>query len=477
MSVLKTYRPGAVSAVFSQAASALGGFMAFLFLANMLSKDDFGAYSFAFNVMLLLSILATLGLDRALLLHLSRRGDPAGPKRGLRLLLAAVGLSSVAALSFMPLIWVLAVPLGQAKGSDVVHWWLSALAPVILPMAVLLILRAWLQANHRFAVAAAMPGVADFLRALFIGLAFVFLAGKPGVALAVFAAFALPTLALVLLVPGAARDRECRLERGDVSRGVVYAFQRITESGLNLFDVIIIGLVASDAITAEFALAARLAALADTGRLAVTPTFLPRARLHHVSGDQAALGSEYRWVRLLSLLSALAVAVVMLLFGPAILSLFGGYDAAFQPLLLLVAGYVVTAACGPHFGYLTMTGEVRLPALIRVGGLILTGVGVAVAVPVMGALGAGFAILLALVAVNGAALAALWLKTTFPGGSVRVHGLTLIAVLVLCAVALGGISPLLGAVVVLGVALGIEETEYGAVRRVLRRKGQGKGGA
>ncbi len=477
MSVLKTYRPGALSAVFSQGASALGGFMAFLFLANMLTKDDFGAYSFAFNVMILLSILATLGLDRALLLYLSRQGDPARPKRGLCLLLAALGLSSIAALCFMPLIWVVAAPLAQAKGSDVMQWWLVALAPVILPMAVLLILRAWFQANHRFAVAAAMPGVADFLRALLIGLAFVVAAAKLGVALAVFAAFALPALALLLVARGAKRDRDCGLERGDVSRGIIYSFQRITEAGLNLFDVIIIGLVASDAITAEFALAARLAALADTGRQAVTPTFLPRARLHHVSGDQAKLGSEYRWVRLLSLLSALTVALVMILFGPAILSLFGGYEAAFEPLVLLTGGYVVTAACGPHFGYLTMTGEVRLPALIRVGGLMLTAVGIVLAVPAMGALGAGFAILFALVAVNCAALAALWGKTGFMGVSGRVHGLTLIAVLALCAVALGWIHPSLGAVVVLGVALGVEEIEYGALWKVLGRKGSDKRGA
>ncbi|MDV4144319.1 lipopolysaccharide biosynthesis protein [Shimia sp. FJ5] len=476
MSVLKTYRPGALSALFSQGASALGGFLAFLFLANMLSKDDFGAYSFAFNVMILFSILATLGFDRTLLLHLSRDGDPRQPMRGSGLLLRTLGGSALASVGFMALIWGVSTPLAQAMQSEVVQWWLAALAPVVLPMAALLLLRAWFQANHRFAIAAAMPGVADFLRAMLIGVAFVAATGKIGVALAVVAAFTFPMVALMLGARNAQRSSGYRLTREDLSRGIIYAFQRITEAGQNLFDVIIIGLVASDATTAEFALAARLAVLTDIGRQAVHPTFLPRARLHLTTGDQTKIRSEYDWVRFLSLLGALAVAVFMLMFGPMILMLFGGYEAAFGPLVLMVGGYVVTAAGGPHLGFLTMTGEVRLPALIRVGGVVLTAIGIVIAVPQIGALGAGFAILLALIAVNIAALAALWWMTGFNGVSLRVLGFALVAVLTLCAVALDWMAPIFGGMVVVVVGLCLAESELAGLRMALRRLRSRRGG-
>ncbi|MEN8742476.1 MAG: oligosaccharide flippase family protein [Phaeobacter gallaeciensis] len=469
MSVLKTYRPGALSALFSQGASALGGFLAFLFLANMLSKDDLGAYSFAFNVMILLSILATLGLDRALLLRLSRDGDPGHQKRGLRLLFQILERSSAASIVFIVAVWAIATPLSEFMGSQVAHWWLSALAPVILPMAVLLLLRVWFQANHRFAIFSAMPGIVDFLRAMFIGVAFVAATGKLGVALAVFAGFCVPLVALLLLTRGAEWIEDTRLESGDVSRGIVYAFQRISEAGFSLFDVILIGLVASDATTAEFALAARLAVLADAGRQAVFPTFMPRVRRYHMAGERAEIAREFGWVRLLSLLAALGVAILLIVFGPAILLLFGGYEAAYEPLILIVAGYVVTGASGPHLGYLTMTGEVRLPALIRLGGLIVTAVGIVFTVPIMGALGAGFAILVGLLAVNSAALAALWAKTGFIGVSGPVHGLTLIAVMALCAVALHWISPMIGATMILVVVIMVEELEYGVILRLLHR--------
>lgn len=469
MTILRLYTPGAIGAIGSQAASAAGGFAALLFLTNMLTKEDFGAYSFAFSVMILLSIVGTLGLDRSLLLKLAGQGDPRGQKRGGRLLLAALGLSALAAGSLVVLVWTGSSPLARAMDSDITEWWLNALALVILPMSALLILRAWFQANHRFAVSAAMPGAADLLRALLIGLAFVLGAGKAGVAGAVVAAFSLPAIALLVAARHSRRGSEHRVDGQDLSRGLVYMFQRVSEAGSSLIDLIIIGLIATETTTAEFAVAVRLASLADTGRLAVAPTFVPRARHNFASGNRDRLLAEFRMARLLALLVASLVGLVMLALGPAILSIFGGFGSAYGPLLVVTAGVLVTAASGPHIGYLTVTGEVHLPAVIRGTALILTAAGLVLVVPATGAFGAAFVILSIHLAVNASLLAALWLRTGFRGFSATVHGLTAISVGALCATALGWVGPWIACMILLAVALGVEETEYGVLRRALAR--------
>ncbi|MEO1238266.1 MAG: oligosaccharide flippase family protein [Pseudomonadota bacterium] len=415
----KTYSPGALGVIGSQAVNALAGFVALYCLTNMLSKDDFGAYSFVFSVIIVLSTLATLGLDRTLLLGLASEGDGSTRFMGRSLLLAALGRSlPLAALCALG-VWWLAKPLAGAMGSDVAEWWLRALAVAILPMTALSLMRSWFQANHRVLVAAITPGLVNAVRTAFVVLAFFVAAGKPGVALAMIAGASVPAVALLVWSLTASRAGPSRIEGRDMSRGVVYALQRVSETGFNQIDLIFIGMVATDAVTAEFAVAARLAGLSDLGRMAIAPTFLPRARLHLASGAFSQLAAEYRLSQTIATVVALAACLVIMVAGPYVLGLFGGFEGAFVPLLILCATFLLGAMAGPHLPYLTMTGAVIWPALIRLGALGVSAVGLITLVPDTGAVGAAWVIIVAAALMHGAALCTLFLKTGFWAPSPR----------------------------------------------------------
>ncbi|MEL7461144.1 MAG: lipopolysaccharide biosynthesis protein [Pseudomonadota bacterium] len=453
---LKTYTPGALGVLAAQAASALGGFVALYCLTNMLTKDDFGAYSFVFSVLIVLATLATLGLDRTLLLKLAGEGKGADGFRGRTLLMAALSVSGPVSCVIALGLWLTAAPLADAMGSDVADWWLRALAVAIVPMSALMLLRAWFQANHRVVVSAVLPGVVDVVRAVLIVVAFLAVAGKPGVALAVMGGVALPVLALFIWSRrGWAQGRD-RIGRRDVSHGIVYAFQRISETGFNQIDLILVGLLATDAVTADFAVAARLAALVDTGRRAIVPTFLPRARLNLAEGKTGRLAEEYRMSQALAALAGVSACLVLVVAGPGILALFGSFEAAYLPLVLLSAAFLIGAAAGPHLPYLTMTGAVQWPALIRLGALLASALGLVIVVPDNGAIGAAWVVLGVSCLMHGAALLTLRAATGFWGMAAPLAGTVGGAVAGLVALAAGLVPVWVAALglVAAGVAVG-----------------------
>ena len=446
MQGVSSYMSGAMAATASFAASGLAGFVSLYFLVQILSKEDFGAYSFAANVMMLASLLATLGLDRALLLRLAPLNTAKGKLAGRSLFLRTcmIATCAVAVLGFA--IWVAAGRSGTTPHSDLAAWWMQALVAGLLPLTLLALARAWFQANHRVGDAAVMPGVADVARASMIAVAFALSLGKGGVALAFCLSAVLPLVILWLRARGQTDAAPADLPAAEVGRGLVFSSQRIADVGLYLIDIIIIGLVAADAVTAEYAIAARLAAMTDLGRLALIATFTPRVRMHFHANNSAALVSEYHRARLASFAIACFVAIGMVLFGRQLLTLFGDFAQSYGPMMILVSGYVFTAACGLHASYLTMTGEVRLSALIRTIGLLIAVVGLAVLTPRFGALGAAIAITIAMSGINIASMFLLWRRTGF-----RAFGLTPMAIgvfgmVLLWLSAAGLVSPLIASV-------------------------------
>lgn len=445
------YLSGALAAIASFVASGLAGFVSLYFLVQILSKDDFGAYSFAANVMMLASLLATVGLDRALLLRLAplstAKGMLAGRSLFLRTCLIATCVVALLATSIWFASW-------RFRSSDLAAWWIQALVPGLLPITLLALSRAWFQANHRVGEAAVMPGVADVARAGMIALAFVFALGKGGVAAAFCLSAVLPLVILGLRARGRSAAAPADLPGSELRRGLVFSSQRIVDVGLYLIDIIVIGLVATDAVTAEYAIAARLAAMTDLGRLALIATFTPRVRMHFHAGNTASLAREYYRARLASFGIACMVAIGMVLFGRQLLAVFGDFSTSYGPMMILVSGYIFTAAGGLHASYLTMTGEVRLSALIRTIGLVVAVVGLGILTPRFGALGAAAAITTAMSGINGASMLLLWRRTGF-----RAFGLVPMAVglcgMVLLWLAAAGLLSSIAASVGLAAALGI----------------------
>lgn len=257
----------------SQAASLVAGIASLWLLARILSKEMFGGYAFAVAVIALLSYVATLGLDRSLLLRIARHRISLGQLRGAglaaRATLIACAAGGVLALGLS----LGAAPLVRLGALPEAGFWLPALALAILPMAATTMLQAWFQANHRVPASAAAPGLADLLRSLLFAVVLASGLGAAGVAGAVTIAAAAPAAMLLGLAWGRARAAPRRFAKGDFVKGWQFLTLRLSTQGVRQVDLVMMGLLATGGATAEYAIAARIAILADYGRAALKPSF------------------------------------------------------------------------------------------------------------------------------------------------------------------------------------------------------------
>jgi O-antigen/teichoic acid export membrane protein len=401
------YALGASGVALSTAAATGSGFLSLLLLTRILTKEMFGAYAFAMAVVALASFVATLGLDRALLLRVARRPARADRLQGSGIALRASLAAALAGAAVAAAIaWGGVTLAGEALPREA-GFWFPALALAVIPMSISMMLQAWFQANHRVAVSTSVPGLSDLVRCLLLALVFLLGLGAAGVAGAVLVAAAVPVLVLLALAWGRSVRQPRLLVLADFGKGLQFLTLRLATQGMRQADLIMMGLLATAAGTADYALAVRLAALADYGRQSLKPSFTPRARRWLATGDRLAALREYEQTRNASLAVALLAAAGFAALGPSLLGVFGNFESAYPPLLLLSASFIVNAGFGMHSSYLAMQGEVSWSAAIRMVALVALIVLHLVLIPRFGAMGAAAAALVVQIAVNifGALLA------------------------------------------------------------------------
>lgn len=401
------YLLGASGVAVSTVASTAAGFMSLWLLTQILTKEMFGGYAFAMAIVALASFAATLGLDRSLLLRVARRPALADKLRGSglagRTCLASLGAGCVIAAG-------LAAGAGPLVGFGALPealFWLQALAVAVMPMACAMILQAWFQANHRIAASTAMPGLGDLMRCLLFSIVLLTGLGSQGVAAAVVLGAVAPMVLLVYLAWGRTTLYPRLLNRADFAKGLQFLTFRLATQGVRQVDLIMMGLLATGGATAEYAIALRLAALADYGRQSLKPSFAPRARRWLAMGDRGSALREFEHARHGSLAVALAVAAGFVVLGPYVLGMFGAFDAAYPPMLLLALAFIVNAGFGMHASYLAMHGEVGWSAMLQSAALGMLVMLDLLLIPRFGAMGAATAALVTQTVINvfGAVLA------------------------------------------------------------------------
>jgi O-antigen/teichoic acid export membrane protein len=428
--------------VLNSALAAMSGLAALWFLTRMLTKEMFGAYSVAMSAVFLAAILATMGLERAMLLRIAGLGGPPGVLRGTGLLVRAGVAVAVMACLIAALLTAGAGPLVQAGAMTDLALWLPALAVAVVPLALTGLAQGWFQANHQAPAAVILPGLSDIARAGFIGLAYALAGGVAGVKLAVVAGSMLPlAVAAVWAMRAPRRRAPRRLLRGDFRNGAFFMLQNLTVTGMRYVDLLVLGLLASGSVTADYAVAARLAAATDLGRSALKPTFTPRVRRHLRNGDPGRLAREYHALRLGGLAFSLLAAAAFAAAGKPLLGLFGPFESAYGPLLLLVAVHVMSAGTGMHSSYLSMSGEVVWSAAIRMGSLVALVLLILALAPAYGALGAAFAMFAVQAGVNLLSVLLLWRIRRFVAVPLIPAVLLTAAVVLLVAGAMGGVAP------------------------------------
>ena len=385
------YLLGAAAVATSHTAGAVAGFFSLWLLARILSKEMLGGYAFASAVVALVSLIATLGLDRSLLLRIAPLPERSDCLHGGGLAARVTILTALAGSLLALGLALSAAPFVSHGALPEAEFWFPALSVAVVPMVTTMMLQVWYQANHRVPISAAMPGIADLLRSLLFAVVFVTGLGALGVAAAATLAAAAPAVILIYHAWRRTRASPRHFGHGDLASGLQFLVLRLSNQGMRHIDLLMMGLLATGAGTAEYAVAARLASVTDYGRAALIQSFSPRVRRWLSSGGFTAAFREYDNVRCVSLAVALSVSAGFVLIGRPLLQLLGHFEAAYTPLLLLAASYIVTAGFGMHSSYLAMAEEVGWSALMRVVALaIFVGLNLAL-IPHFGAAGAALA--------------------------------------------------------------------------------------
>lgn len=157
-------------------------------------------------------------------------------------------------------------------------------------------------------------------------------------------------------------------------------------------DTAMLGAITGTDAAALYYPVARMSELAALGLLSANAIVAPMISELHTSGDRRRLQ------RLLTLAAigtsgiTVAATLAFWLLGEWLLGLFGpAFPAAYPGLLVLLAGQVVNALCGPVGFLMTMTGHQDRASLVLVGGALLNVALNAVLIPMYGLMGAATA--------------------------------------------------------------------------------------
>jgi O-antigen/teichoic acid export membrane protein len=319
---------------------------------NLLGRDVFGAYALAGSVVAIVIVIGSLGMDQLVLYRQSH--DRSVRQYGL----LNASLNRVSRLSIVVCILFLSFGYLQTKiiepGTEFMIY--IALAATVPAVAGTHVYSAWHQALQDYNRALLVPRVSDLLRLLcFIPLG-MFL---PDIG---FYLLVIVVSAWVPLVFYRA-DSDLLPERGheiDLS-GRRYAkhmmMVRLVRSSVDNICIIMVGLLTTPGLTAAFALGMRIASIALLGHQLLAQVTLPRIGSALGQSDYAGMMGEFDRHRWLSLLVTLGVIIIMVVFGPGILGLFGSYADALPVMYVLLGANIIESGFGPNGNALKMGGH------------------------------------------------------------------------------------------------------------------------
>ena len=414
----KAYLAGAGAGLLARALSLVAAFGNLWLLTRILSKEQFAGYVFVMALLTWLAMVGTAGLDRTILFRLARQRDEPGALPGGPLVASALA----AVVPFSTLLAVLvayAVPAAGWSPLPGLTFWLAALAPLLVLTCAGRVFEAWFVARSRVGPAVLIPAIGDIARTAALTIAFFALPTRYGVVTAVLAGALVPLVLWAAVAPLRTLRRGEGIGRADVSYGMQAMLAKATNEGAHQIDVLMLGVLATAAATADYAVAARLAALVSVVKGLLAPVLAPRLARHAAAGEREALVAEYRQVQLVGLVAALACAAAFAGAGRLLLEIFEGYERSYPLLLILTAGYVVNAGFGSNAAYLTVTGHAGWTLAARLVLLAAIVVMNVVLIPRYGAMGAALSVALGMTAVNGLMSAIIWrvdrIPTTSPG--------------------------------------------------------------
>jgi len=401
-------------ALIAQVVTTLLRFVNAPLAARILGAEAFGLYRLALSTVSVATVLASGGLQNALLAVLPRRRAVASAL-GTRALSTATwyGLTVATVMA----VWgiasrtAIAHALGQPAAAPYV-----AIVAASLPFAVLLTTT---QAGSRsvFAMAeAVIPS--NILRPVLLATLLAVLLGAGGVPFLVPWGYTLTTAAaaavgVCLLVRrpefGIRWLRPQRFDGELLSLSLPFLAIAVLQVVNESIMVFILGRVAPATDIARYAAADRAAALVASVLYGVNMAFAPVIADLWVHGAMARLRTFFRRTTKWSLGLSLPACVVMIVAGGDLLRIFGPeYPSASAALALLALGQLVNAGTGSVGYLLSLTGHHRLVVINTGGSVAASAVLGALIVPRFGVTGAAAVTAAALAGLNAVTMVQVW---------------------------------------------------------------------
>ena len=437
---LKYYSKSVAATFASRTVAQICSLIIVVLLNRIIGKEQYGTYVFVASALVILGIMATAGVDRAILFRFSRapdHRDPLSDRAIINFALVSVLLNSLVwVLVFFGVIYFID---DQIDLPNIIFWavTLSLRTPFI---ALSQIFSSWYQARRLVAPAVLVPTIDPIVQLALLSLVLFAFPAIEAVAAAVIAGSIVPPVVWLILAPKTGRQRFERLTSSDVTYGIKMMLTSVTHRGVQRIDILMVGLLATSSITAEYAVAARLAIFVAIGNELLAPAFTPRmGRL--IAGRQiSTLLREYEQNRLVALSVAILAGAFFALLGPYLLAIIGEYQESQPILLILSAAHVIAVGFGANGRYLAMAGygtQSLVTTLIMLTAAIVLNL---LLIPVLGGEGAALGTLLSLLGVNAYISLLIW----------RLDDIATMSWVILAIIAAAGSLLLLGAFDVIG---------------------------
>lgn len=336
-----------------------------IILNRMLSKDSFGDMMIAFGFYRLMAMAFGIGTSLVMIYHVSRHPNDRTAEIRLHRYSATLCVVAGALVALAGI--VLAGPIAHALVKPGLEAWFRELAPFGIFTALLVTSTGALEGRSRIAESIALGEAAPNAVRMVL-LPAVALSGLPNayIAHAMTVSVLLPWLWSARALWDHSVGGWQRWTFWDLSFCGKSVATTLFANQLGAVDILVAGMLFSSETVADYAIAARIAALYPFFQVALLKRFSPRAGHMIETKDLAALRQEFALChKLIVGCSALTVAGILCV-GPFLLPLFGHYASALSILVWLAIPAFVASLYATSDRLLIIAGHANVPLAITV---------------------------------------------------------------------------------------------------------------
>lgn len=337
-------------------------FVVLLMLSRFLPKQSFGDLMAAFGFYRLAGVALGVGGSLVLLFHVSRHVDDRAAEIRLQRFSAFAAAIPSAAIALLAIL--AAKPVAGALGKPTLAIWLQQLAPFLIFTTLLIVATGALEGRSRIGESIFWGEVApNAVRIVLLPLVAVLKLPDAWVAHVLTLSVLLPWLWLARRMWDSSVRGWQRWSRWDFGYSGKFVVATLFANQLGAADIVVASVLFSSNTVADYAVAARLAALFTFFQIALLKRFAPRAGRLLQGKDEAALHVETDVCRRLTIgCTALTIGGVLML-APAVLPLLGNFTGARSFLIWLAIPSFVQSFYAASDRLLIIAGQANVALL------------------------------------------------------------------------------------------------------------------